>query len=50
MAGAAPADAYARLTRAAATVEAADPGRAQKLLLQAREAAYLSADSRAEAP
>jgi ATP/maltotriose-dependent transcriptional regulator MalT len=30
-------------------VAAADPGRAQKLLLQAREAAYLSADSRAEA-
>jgi DNA-binding CsgD family transcriptional regulator len=49
MADAVPADAYARLTRAAATVEAADPGRAQKLLLQAREAAYLSADPRAEA-
>ena len=49
MAGAAPADAYARLTRAAATVAAADPGRAQKLLLQAREAAYLSAEPQAEA-
>jgi DNA-binding CsgD family transcriptional regulator len=49
MAGAVPADANARLTRAAATVAAADPGRAQKLVLQAREAAYLSADSRAEA-
>jgi len=49
MAGAAPADAYARLARAAATVEAVDPGRAQKLLLQAREAAYLAADPRAEA-
>jgi AAA ATPase domain len=49
MADAAPADAYARLTRVAATVAAADPGRAQKLLLQAREAAYLSAEPRAEA-
>ena len=49
MAGATPADAYARLTRAAATVAAADPGRAQKLLLQAREAAYLSAEPGAEA-
>ena len=46
LAGAAPADAYARLARAAATVEAVDPGRAQKLLLQAREAAVLSADPR----
>jgi DNA-binding CsgD family transcriptional regulator len=46
MTDATPADAYARLTRAAAT---ADPGRAQKLLLQAREAAYLSAEPRAEA-
>jgi hypothetical protein len=49
MADATPADAYARLTRAAATVTATDPGRAQKLLLQAREAAYLSAEPRAEA-
>ena len=49
MADATPADAYARLTRAAATVAAADPGRAQKLLLQAREAAYLSAEPWAEA-
>jgi DNA-binding CsgD family transcriptional regulator len=49
MADATPADAYARLTRAAATVAAADPGRAQKLLLQAREAAYLSAEPQAEA-
>jgi DNA-binding CsgD family transcriptional regulator len=49
MADATPADAYARLTRAAATVAAADPGRAQKLLLQAREAAWLSAEPGAEA-
>jgi DNA-binding CsgD family transcriptional regulator len=49
MADATPADAYARLTRAAATVMATDPGRAQKLLLQTREAAYLSAEPRAEA-
>ena len=49
MAGATPADAYARLTRAATTVAATDPGRAQKLLLQAREAAYLSAEPQAEA-
>ena len=49
MADAVPADAYARLTRAAATVADADPGRAQKLLLQAREAAVLSAELRAEA-
>jgi DNA-binding CsgD family transcriptional regulator len=49
MADATPAGAYARLTRAAATVAAADPGQAQKLLLQAREAAYLSAEPGAEA-
>jgi DNA-binding CsgD family transcriptional regulator len=49
MTGATPADAYARLTRAAATVAASDPGRAQKLLLQAREAAYLAAEPQAEA-
>ena len=49
MTGAAPADAHARLTRAAAAVAATDPGRAQKLLLQAREAAYLSAEPQAEA-
>jgi hypothetical protein len=49
MADATPADAYARLTRAATTVAATDPGRAQKLLLQAREAAYLSAEPQAEA-
>ena len=49
MASAAPADAFARLTRAAASVAAADPGRAQKLLLQAREAAWLSAEPGAEA-
>src|SRR6516165_3081096 len=49
MTDATPADAYARLTQAAETVAAADPGRAQKLLLQAREAAYLSAEPGAEA-
>jgi DNA-binding CsgD family transcriptional regulator len=49
MADGTPADAYARLTRAAATVADADPGQAQKLLLQAREAAYLSAEPLAEA-
>ena len=49
MTDATPADAYARLTQAAETVAAADPGRAQKLLLQAREAAYLSAEPGTEA-
>jgi DNA-binding CsgD family transcriptional regulator len=49
IADATPADAYLRLTRAAGTIAGTDPGRAHKLLLQAREAAVLSADSRAEA-
>ena len=49
MADATPADALVRLTNAAAAVAAADPARAQKLLLQAREAAVLCADTGAEA-
>ena len=49
IADATPADAYLRLTRAAGEIAGTDPGRAHKLLLQAREAAVLSADTRAEA-
>ena len=49
IADATPADAYLRLTRAADGITTTDPGRAQTLLLQAREAAVLSADTRAEA-
>jgi DNA-binding CsgD family transcriptional regulator len=44
-----PADACLRLTAAAGAVTPGDPARAQKLLLQAREAAVLSADIKAEA-
>jgi len=49
IADATPADAYLRLTRAAGKIAGTDPARAHKLLLQAREAAVLSADTRAEA-
>jgi DNA-binding CsgD family transcriptional regulator len=49
IADATPADAFRRLVRAADGITATDPGRAQKLLLQAREAAVLSADTQAEA-
>ncbi len=49
IADATPADAYLRLTRAADEITMTDPGLAQKLLLQAREAAVLSADTQAEA-
>ena len=49
IADATPADAYLRLARAAGKIASTDPGRAHKLLLQAREAAVLAADTRAEA-
>lgn len=49
IADATPADAYRRLTLAVDTIAPADPSRAEKLLLQAREAAVLSGDTHGEA-